>query len=264
VGDGGVVVGVGTAGMGIDNILTGHSNIQSGQHNKSVFEFGVYRVTGNETASFVVPMLTSFATTTWGLWKIGRARWAVEANGANDFAMSGKATVSLSSDGNSLSNLDSLIEGLGNLRGQPLSQTRLKMLRDELWAKKVILDPVGPTDAYAVLKLGPKERAKFRINVNKATGVPQEFATIYIRPGVTGYDIQHELYHLRHARKIGYENYIKLTPLVREQYVFDHMINPVTWNQLTEREGLHAVDYLHYIHSGNTRGFMPSPMNPFN
>jgi len=57
------------------------SNIQSGQHNKSVFEFGVYRVTGNETATLVVPMLTSFATTSWGLWKIGRARWAVEGNG---------------------------------------------------------------------------------------------------------------------------------------------------------------------------------------
>jgi len=60
----GIVVGFVTSGMGIDNILTGISNIQSGQHNKSVFEFGVYRVTGNETASLVVPMLTLFATTT--------------------------------------------------------------------------------------------------------------------------------------------------------------------------------------------------------
>jgi len=51
-------------------------------------------VTGNETASIIVPMLTSIATTTWGLWKIGRARWAVEANGANDFAYSGNSVQS--------------------------------------------------------------------------------------------------------------------------------------------------------------------------
>src|SRR5262249_11767945 len=56
----------------------------------------------------------------------------------------------------------------------------------------------------------------------------------------------------------------KLTPKEVEQFVFDQMIKPKTWDQLTTPERQHAIDYLHYKHRGDLRGYQPSPKNPFN
>jgi len=85
----------------------------------------------------------------------------------------------------------------------------------------------------------------------------------YFRPGATGYDIQHELFHASHARTIGYEKYVKLTPPEREQFVFDQMIKPKIWDQLTAPERQNAIDYQYYKYpGGNLRGHKPSPKDP--
>jgi len=245
------VVGFGTSGMGIDNILTGISNIQSGQHNKSVFEFGVYRVTGNETASLVVPMLTSFATTTWGLWKIGRARWVVEGNGVNDFANSGKS-VQTSFPSNLIpdSSLSiSMNRGIGNLGGYIVPVEYIDDLRSTLEAIKLTRTGERIELTIETFERGAAGNARALYHAERTGSV--HGGAVRIPQNATYYEFLHELQHAFHHVESG-RDFFRMTEAARELEVYHRLLESPYWHTFTPSEMIDA--YRQIMRASNLRG----------
>lgn len=84
---------------------------------------------------------------------------------------------------------------------------------------------------------------------------------MYVRPGATEYELFHETLHMFHHQATG-SQYFRLhsdpvrAVLIREQYVFDQIIESPFWHFLSRAEQQHAVDYIRRL-GGNTRGITP-------
>jgi hypothetical protein len=67
--------------------------------------------------------------------------------------------------------------------------------------------------------------------------------------------------HMFHHQAWGERYFMKgmdkaAANLIREQYVFDQLIEPSTWNSLTREEQEHAILYVRSL-GGHTRGMVP-------
>ncbi|XZE20895.1 zincin-like metallopeptidase toxin domain-containing protein [Pirellulaceae bacterium SH449] len=69
-------------------------------------------------------------------------------------------------------------------------------------------------------------------------------ASILLRKNATYYEVAHELRHYEHYLRIGADAYKKLSPLVREQQVYDALRNSHRWLQMTADEIKHAQQYI--------------------
>ncbi|HXG09279.1 MAG TPA: RHS repeat-associated core domain-containing protein [Gemmataceae bacterium] len=84
---------------------------------------------------------------------------------------------------------------------------------------------------------------------------------MYVRPDVTEYELAHESFHMFHHQALGQRYFMTgmdrtAANLIREQYVFDQMIESSVWNSLTRAEQQHAIGYIRSL-GGNTRGMIP-------
>ena len=84
---------------------------------------------------------------------------------------------------------------------------------------------------------------------------------MYVRPGVTEYELAHESFHMFQHEALGQGYFMSgmektAANLIREQYVFDQMIEPSVWNSLTRAEQEHAIGYIRRL-GGDTRGMVP-------
>jgi RHS repeat-associated protein len=79
----------------------------------------------------------------------------------------------------------------------------------------------------------------------KAGGFNATERTVMFRSNPTKYEVWHELSHFNHLRKTGPDAYIKLSPIQKEQYVFDFINNsPKRWGALNFDEQQHAIGYI--------------------
>jgi len=69
-------------------------------------------------------------------------------------------------------------------------------------------------------------------------------ASILLRKNATYYEVAHELRHYEHYLSIGADAYRKLSPLVREQQVYDALHRSHRWLQMTADELKHAQGYI--------------------
>jgi RHS repeat-associated protein len=102
--------------------------------------------------------------------------------------------------------------------------------------------------------LQPGEAALYRAYANGPS-------FMYVGAGVTEYELAHESFHMFHHQALG-EGYFMsnlsfdAANLIREQYVFDQMIESSVWNSLTRAEQQHAINYIRGW-GGNPRGMVP-------
>jgi hypothetical protein len=81
---------------------------------------------------------------------------------------------------------------------------------------------------------------------------------MYVKPDVTEYELAHETFHMFHHTALGSDYFMpelswEEANVIREQYVYDRMIEPSTWSGLTQAEQRHAVRYIQKL-GGDTRG----------
>jgi RHS repeat-associated protein len=153
--------------------------------------------------------------------------------------------------------IQNAVTGPAFLGGTRLTGLELAQIRAQLRALGIHLD-------IDLNLLNSSNRGLHTFNVirNPSTGVVVTENFIFVRPGVTNFELHHELLHAINAKAFG-TNFTKLTPLQREQYVFDMMLRSPQWNTYTNAERQFAVDYLHYRYLGNTHRLQPSPSSPF-
>ncbi len=76
----------------------------------------------------------------------------------------------------------------------------------------------------------------------KAAGFDAKAGRMVFMNNPTRYEVQHELLHWIQSRKLGVEAYSKLTPLDKEQFVFNMFSdNPSRWMSLSPEQQTHAV-----------------------
>ncbi|MCX7805521.1 MAG: hypothetical protein N3A38_10080 [Planctomycetota bacterium] len=84
------------------------------------------------------------------------------------------------------------------------------------------------------------ERVGARHSIRFAGGKMRHM--IYVRPGVSRYEMFHELLHARHAREMGI-GYLNLSKGDRELYVYRKM-RSIFWEVLSEEERKSARRYI--------------------
>jgi hypothetical protein len=75
-----------------------------------------------------------------------------------------------------------------------------------------------------------------------------------LKSNPTMYEVWHEMAHFRHMKKIGREEYMKLSRKfgnnIPEQYVFDSLENSAKWKVLNPLEKQHARSVIENVYGG--------------
>jgi len=141
--------------------------------------------------------------------------------------------------------------------GTRLTGDEIRQIRSELKSLGIELDI--ELDLLATSKRGMHN---YRVEINPTTReIVLTRNTIQLHPGSTKFKLHHETLHAVNAKALGRE-FNSLTPLQREQRVFDQMLKSPEWATYTAAERQFAVDYLHWVYGGKTHGLKPSSTNP--